>query len=128
MKTRLLPIVLMIVFAVVLLGCGSGCRNTTSDSEAINNTIEGFYSAYNAQDWSTCLSYVDDEYNAGEAIIELLKASRAATGEVTVNSIDNINITGSTATVAVTATLGGKTRTMEHHLVKNDGNWGISLE
>lgn len=128
MKTHLLPIVLMIVLAMVLVGCAGNCRKAAGDSEAISNTLEGFYSAYNAEDWDTCLSYVDDEYGAGAAIIELLKASKATTGEVIVNSIDNISIAGSTATADVSATFRGKIETVEHGLVKKDSNWKVSLE
>lgn len=128
MKTHLLPTVLMIVLAMVLVGCAGNCRKATGDSEAISNTLEEFYSAYNAEDWDTCLSYVDDEYGAGAAIIELLKASRATTGKVIVNRIDSISITGSTATADVSATLRGKTETVEHSLVKKDSSWKVSLE
>jgi hypothetical protein len=123
MSRRILAFALIAVFAAVLVG---GCSDTKE--ETIGYTIRDFYSAYNAEDWEACLGHVDDEYDAGAAIVELLKASKTATGEVTVNSIDNVNITGSTATVDVTATLRGKTETIEHHLVKKDGSWKISLE
>jgi len=123
MSRRILAFALIAVFAAVLVG---GCSDTKK--ETIEYTIRDYYAAYNAQDWDVCLGHIDDTNNVGAAIIELLKASRAATGEVTVNSIDSINITGSTATADVTATLRGKTETIEHHLVKKDGSWRISLE
>ena len=123
MSRRILAFALIAVFAAVLVG---GCSDTKE--ETIEYTIRDYYAAYNAQDWDVCLAHIDDTNNVGAAIIELLKASRAATGEVTVNSIDSINITGSTATADVTATLRGKTETIEHHLVKKDGSWRISLE
>ena len=123
MSRRMLALALIAVFAAVMVG---GCSDT--EEETIGYTIRDFYSAYNAEDWEACLGHVDDEYGAGAAIIELLKASKAALGEVIVNSIYNVSITGSTATADVTATFRGKTETIEHHLVKKDGSWRISLE
>ncbi len=122
MSRRMLALALIAVLAAVMVG---GCSDT--EEETIGYTIRDFYSAYNAEDWEACLGHVDDEYDAGAAIIELLKASKAVLGEVIVNSIDKVSITGSTATADVTATFRGKTETIEHNLVKKDGSWRISL-
>ena len=122
MNRRILAFALIAVFAVVLLG---GCSDTKE--ETIEFTIRDYYAAYNAEDWEVCLGHVDDEYDAGAAMIELLEASKAVSGEVIVNSIDEVSITGSTATADVTATFRGKTETIEHNLVKKDGSWRISL-
>lgn len=123
MSRRMLALALIAFFAAVMVG---GCSDTKE--ETVGYTIRDFYSAYNAEDWEACLGHVDYEYDAGAAMTELLKASKAVSGEVIVNSIDKVSITGSTAIADVTATLRGKTQTIEHNLVKKDGSWKISLE
>ena len=122
MSRRILAFALIAVFAVVLLG---GCSDTKE--ETIEYTIRDYYSAYNAEDWDLCLGHIDDTNNVGAATIEsVLKMARAATGEVTVESVTNINVTGSTATAEVKITFGDESETKEYPLVKKDGSWKIS--
>ena len=122
MSRRILAFALIAVFAVVLLG---GCSDTKE--ETIEYTIRDYYSAYNAEDWDLCLGHIDDTNNVGAATIEsVLKMARAATGEVTVESVTKINVTGSTATAEVKITFGDESETKEYPLVKKDGSWKIS--
>ena len=120
----MLAIALIAVFAAVLVG---GCSDTKE--ETIEYTIRDFYAAYNAEDWDGCLGHIDDTDNVGAAVIEsVLKMARAATGEVTVESVTNVNVTDSTATADVKITSGGQSETKEYPLVKKDGNWKISWQ
>ena len=115
---------LIAVFAAVLVG---GCSDTKE--ETIEYTIRDFYSAYNAEDWELCLGHIDDTDNVGAAAIEsMLKMARAATGEVTVDSVTNVNVTGSTATADVKITSGEHSETKEYPLVTKDGGWKISWQ
>jgi hypothetical protein len=124
MSRRMLAIALIAVFAAVLVG---GCSDTKE--ETIEYTIKDFYAAYNAQDWEVCLGHIDDTNNVGASVIQsMLEESRAAVGEVTVDSVTNINITGSTATAYVKITSGDQTETKEYPLVKKDGSWKISWQ
>jgi hypothetical protein len=124
MSRRMLAIALIAVFAAVLVG---GCSDTKE--ETIEYTIKDFYAAYNAQDWEVCLGHIDDTNNVGESAIEsMLHMARAATGEVAVDSVTKINITGSTATADVKITSGGQSETKEYPLVKKDGSWKISWQ
>ena len=124
MSRRILAIVLIAVFAAVLVG---GCSDTKE--ETIEYTIKDFYAAYNAQDWEVCLGHIDDTNNVGESTIEsVLRMARAATGEVTVDSVTKINITGSTATADVKIASGDQSETKEYPLVKKDGSWKISWQ
>jgi hypothetical protein len=124
MSRRILTFALIAVFAVVLLG---GCSDTKE--ETIEYTIKDFYSAYNAEDWDACLGHIDDTNNVGAAMIEsVLKMARAATGEVTLKSVTNISITGSTATADVSITYASGSETKEYPLVKKDGSWKISWQ
>jgi hypothetical protein len=118
----MLALALIAAFAAVLVG---GCSET--QGETIENTIRDYYSAYNAEDWDICLGHIDDTNAAGATMIEsTLKTARATTGEVTVESVTNINITGSTATANVKITYGDQSETKEYSLVKKDGSWKIS--
>ena len=120
----MLALALIAVFAAFLVG---GCSDTKE--ETIEYTIKDFYAAYNAQDWEVCLGHIDDTNNVGESTIEsMLQMARAATGEVTVDSVTKINITGSTATADVKITSGGQSETKEYPLVKKDGNWKMSWQ
>ena len=120
----MLPLALIVVFAAILVG---GCSET--QEETIENTIRDYYSAYNAEAWEACLGHIDGTNAAGATTIEsTLKTARATTGEVTVESVTNINITGSTATADVKITYGGQSETREYALVKKDGSWKISWQ
>ena len=124
MSKRILAFALIAVFALVLVG---GCSET--EEETIENTIRDYYSAYNAGDWDACLGHIDDTNNAGASVIQsALEESRAATGEVTVNNIENVSISGLSATADVTFSWAGNTggETQKWTLVKKDGAWKIS--
>ena len=124
MIRRMLALALIVVFAAVLVG---GCSET--QEETIENTIRDYYSAYNAQAWEGCLGHIDGANAAGATMIEsALKTARARTGEVTVESVTNINITGSTATADVKITSGDQSEAKEYPLVKKDGGWKIAWQ
>jgi hypothetical protein len=124
MSRRILALALIAVFAALLVG---GCSDTKE--ETVEYTIRDYYSAYNAEDWDACLGHIDDTDNVGAATIEsVLKMARAATGEVIVESVTNVNVTGSTATADVKITFGDQSETKEYPLVKKDGSWKISWQ
>ncbi len=122
MRIRVLVFALVAVIALVAAG---GCSDT--QEETISNTIRDYYSAYNAMDWESCLGHLDDPGKVGTSVIRsALELARATTGEVTVESIANVEISGSTATADVTLTYGGQKETREYPLVKKDGHWKIA--
>jgi hypothetical protein len=124
MIRRMLAFALIALFAAVLVG---GCSDT--QEETIEFTIRDYYAAYNAEDWEMCLGHIDDTSNVGASVIQsALQQSKAATGQVTVNRIDNIDISGLSATADVTLSWAGKTggETQKRTLVKKAGDWKIS--
>ena len=124
MIRRILAFALIAVFAVVLAG---GCSDT--QEETIEFTIRDYYSAYNAQAWDVCLGHIDDTSNVGASVIQsALEQSRVAKGKVTVDRVENINISGLSATADVTFSWAGNTgsETQKWTLVKKDGSWKIS--
>lgn len=78
---------------------------------------------------SKCLSYIDDTNNVGASTLEsTLKTAMEATGKVTVTSVANNSVSGSTATADVTMTVGGQPQTAVCCLVRKDGSWEISSQ
>ncbi len=121
MSRRVVFLALLAVFAMLLAG---GCSET--DEEAVANTIRDYYSAYNARDWEACLGHIVDTDSGGADYIQpLLEAARAQTGEVIVESVANVKISGSTATADVSITYGDQSDTEEYPMVKKDGHWKI---
>jgi len=124
MSRRMLALVLVAVFGAVLAG---GCSD--SPEHSIEYFIRDFYAAYNAQDWEECLGHIEDTNNVGKSTIELVLAlARAATGEVTVESVTNISIAGSTGTADVLIIYAGGSETKEYTVVKKDGRWKIAWQ
>lgn len=124
MTRRIFSLVLIAVFAVVLAG---GCTDTPEES--IEYLTKDFYGAYNAEDWEQCLAHIDDPGKIGESTIEsMLTIARAATGEVTVESVTNISITGSTATADVSIAYANGSETKEYAFVKKGGRWWIAWQ
>ena len=124
MIRRMLAFALIAVFAVVLV---EGCSDT--QEETIEFTIRDYYSAYNAQAWDVCLGHIDDTSNVGASVIQsALQQSKAATGKVTVDRVENIDISGLSATADVTLSWAGNAGgdTQKWTLVKKNGDWRIS--
>jgi ketosteroid isomerase-like protein len=101
MRRHSLALVLLLGLAVVLAGCGAA----TDDEAAIEETIYAFAEAYNARDYQKCLSYLTgwDDSSTEEAQLSLLEMARGFTGQMTVAEIEEISVTGSTATAVVTS-------------------------
>jgi len=121
---RILAVALFAVLAAVL---GAGCTDTPEQS--ITDIFRDYYAAYNARDWDACLGHIDDATNLGAgAIRSALQQSMAATGAVTLESVDNIQVSGSSATAEVTLTWAGSagSETLERALVKKSSAWKIS--
>jgi hypothetical protein len=124
MSRRMLAFALIAVLAAVLV---TGCSDTAE--ETIKYTIEDYYSAYNARDWEVCLGHINDTNDVGASVIQsVLQIARAATGEVTVDSVENVAISGLSATADVKITYGGQSETKEYALVKKEGSWKISWQ
>jgi len=101
MRRLSLALALVIALAVVLTGCGRGA----DDAAAIEESIYSFAEAYNARDYHKCLSYLTgwDDSSTEEAQLSLLEMARGFTGEMTVAEIQEIAVTGPTATAVVTS-------------------------
>ena len=105
MSKHLLALALVVALAVVLVGCGSETGPETGDAAAVRDTIYGYVDAYNAKDYQRCLSYLTGwrpSYSEDDAL-SLIQVARESTGLMTVEKIEDITISGSTATAVVTS-------------------------
>jgi len=124
MKRLLVLTVLLLGMAVVFVGCGA-----KSDSAAVEDTIRGYISAYNAGDYEKCVSYFDNlSEDEKSAMLSGLEQSGGSSDKITIESIDKITISDSIATATVKMTWSGQTDTLDISLVKKDGDWKFSTE
>ena len=100
-----LALALVIALAIALVGCACDNGTEAADSAAIRDTIYGYVDAYNAEDYQLCLTYLTgwDPSSSEDDQISLMQVARGTTGRMTIESIENISISGSTATATVTS-------------------------
>ena len=127
MKRILLISVLMVTLCMLLVGCSSTGASTEEDR--VKDTINGFFDAYNAENYEKCLTYLPDVPEAAEeATIAGLEMARGLSGEITVEKIQKVTVDGSTAMAEVTIAAQGATQTVDMALTKQDGSWKMSAE
>ena len=123
-KGLLVIVLLLVVLAAVSAGCAK------SDTAAIEDTIRVYFNAWNAQNYEELLSYIPGIGELSEqdkaTVMSMIKTQRETMGEITLQKIENIAISDSTAKADVTGTVGNTTNTGELTLVKEDGAWKVS--
>ena len=127
MKRYITILVVMLLMAVCVVGCGGGDNsggNTQSDTAAITSTMNGFNAAYNAQDYNKCLDYMTG-WTDKAATVSMLQMAYSMTGAITIVSIGNISVTGSTATASATSSSGGEPYTKVEDLKNVGGTWKL---
>jgi len=97
------------------------------EHSAIEDTIRGYVEAYNAQDYDQCLTYFTDYGDEADALGDLA-FYRSLSGELGYRRIDDIAISGQTATVTVVFVIGGEEGTDQMQLKKVNGKWKIIWE
>ena len=121
--TTLLALLILLVFS------SSTCAVT--DEEAIQQTVTGFFTAYQNQEYSRCLEFLSEELKASlgeEEIIERLRTAQFLGDFTRLKSMGEFKIGTTRATVWVDIEgFAGIVKTTQLTLVKEDGNWGISV-
>jgi hypothetical protein len=126
MKRSITILAVMLLVAVCVVGCGGG-GNTQSDNAAIESTINAYIAAYNAQDYQSCLNYLTG-WTDQEATIWILQLAHASSGNLTIQSIDNIVVSGLTATASVSTTYGNESNTETDNFKNDGGIWKIVIQ
>jgi hypothetical protein len=117
-------VTLLIVLAVGSLACA------VTDEEAIQQTVTGFFTAYENKEYSRCLEFLSERLKASvgeEEIINRLRTAQFLGDFTRLKSMGELEIRGLTATIWVD--LEGfldTVKTAQVSLVKEDGNWRIS--
>jgi hypothetical protein len=106
------------------LACGGSANG---DKWAIEQTIRGYFSTYNACNYEECLTYFTD-YGDKEDALSQLAAFRGLSGELTLVRIGGITIENSTATAEVIGTMHGQTDSQSMTLRREGGRWKILWE
>jgi ABC-type uncharacterized transport system YnjBCD substrate-binding protein len=118
----LVSILLILIPAVVLAGCGGGGESSGNTAEA---TAKEFFAAYADQDADTSWDLLASESTKTvkkadwEEFLKESPGMEFTVGEVTVN--------GDKATAEVTAVAGEEKSTETVPLVKEDGAWKVNL-
>lgn len=123
----ILIMVALLAFGIVsLVGCGGG--SSQDDRAAIISTITQYNAAYNAQDFNKCLDYVTG-WRQKDSMIYKLQSSKALTGNITIDRITNIFVTGQTASALVTSSTakpdvsGRYTNIVTSRFMKDGDTW-----
>ena len=116
----------MLVAALLpVAACNGGGSN--SSAAAIEDTIRGYVTTYNAADFAQCLTYFTDYGDESDAL-GALAFFRSLSGELEYRKIKDIAITGQTATVSVVFVIEGEEGTDQMSLKKVNGKWKILWE
>jgi|GEM_PF-4171105 len=118
---RILALCVLIVSLLTTACCGG---SSSADEIAIEDTIRGYITTYNAGNLAQCLTYFTDYEDETEALASL-SFMRGFLGEITLQSIDDLAISGETATATVTILIWGEPDTDQMHLRKENGVWKI---
>ena len=134
MRTRnlVLAIALMLAIPVILLGCSKGESAAKTDSQAYEDTLKGFLSAYDSGNYDKCLTYMlgmsSASAGARDAMKTGLSVGHGGTGDIKVTKIENISIGQSSATADVTYIVQGHTLTQPTTLYKEGDSWKVDFE
>ena len=106
---------------------GTATIEGADDIAAIEETIRGYFAAYNAEDFARCLTYLtnfsDEENEKSSLFIE-----RNFWGKAILQEVEEIKTTGATVAAKYTVIIEGSSNTNKVQLQKIDGQWKIILD
>jgi len=128
---RILLVCLLAIGLLVMASCGGG---SSREATAIEDTIRGYVTTFNAGDFTRCLTYFTDYGDEGDALA-FLSYMRSLSGPLELREVKDIAIFppavpggGQTATANVTFTITGEESTTQIRLEKVNGHWKIIWE
>jgi ketosteroid isomerase-like protein len=125
-KVLLLCVLLLVVGSMLGVACAK------SDSAQIEDVVNDFAAAWNAEDFDKCLTYLDLGTMSGyeDLVKASMAAEREASGKMTVEKVENIEIEDSTATADVTSKSASdsSSTTDAMSFKKIDDEWKISAD
>ena len=125
MRHKIPAIILTIL--VVMTAFAGACGQ--DDELLIRETMTGFLTAYNDEDFSGCLDYISDNLRSArgdEKIIADLQEGRTSGGAAILESVRKLEIDGKKANISVSFQgFMGQVMTVQFPLIKESGNWRI---
>lgn len=115
----------MVSVIFTLVACSGGV--VVDDEQAIKDTIESYVETYNAQDFTSCLTYFSD-YGDKEDALAFLAYLRSLSGEIELIEVKDILISATTASATVVFIIAGEESTDQLQLRQVDGQWKIVWE
>ena len=97
------------------------------DVLAIKDTVRGYFAAFNAEDYATCLTYLTN-FSDDETEKSFLSRQRDFWGEAILQKVEVIETTGSSVMAEYQVIIEGSLDTNQLQLQKIDGQWKIILE
>lgn len=126
----LLVVILLAIGIVSLVGCGGSSGGSSDDNAAITTTINAFNAAYNTEDYNSCLTLAYGwTEGTRSSVLSTIQMARTFSGPITISSITDISVTGSSATASVTSsttnpdTDGKYSHTQTQLFQKDGGTW-----
>lgn len=123
-----------VILTVIVLGFSIWFCTERQTSNPLEDTVKGYLTAYNAEDFTTCLTYFTD-YGDEEEALAFLSYMRNLSGPLEFRETKGIAIippvapgSGQTATVTVVFTIGGEEGTDQLQLKEVNGKWKIIWE
>src|SRR5512136_713456 len=106
-----------------------GCSSATDESK-IKDTVNGAFSALNSKNYDKAFDYYAGASQMSQAekdaAVEMLKTYWPEGMTITVKSIKDVKVTGSTATASVVLTVAGQdAEPTELQFVKEGDSWKI---
>lgn len=99
------------------------------DPLAIEETIRGFFDAFNGMNYDRCLSHVAMGVDADrDRLTGLLRLARYFSGTIDVQRVTNITVSDSQATAIVNAMVRGEATKEEVELLKAGTGWKLLWE
>ena len=88
---RILLVCLLVVGLLLMASCGGGYSREATDATAIEDTIRGYFTTFNAEDFDKCLTYFTD-YEDKEDALAFLSFIRSLSVPLELREIKDIAI------------------------------------
>ena len=125
---RILVVCMLVVWLLLMASCGDGTSRAATAATAIEDTIRGYVTTFNAGDFTQCLTYFTDHGDEGDALA-FLSYMRSLSGPLELRETKDIACaTPQIAIATVVFTIVGEESTDQIRLKKVDAKWKIIWE
>jgi ketosteroid isomerase-like protein len=123
-------ILLVSILVLSLVLVSTGCASSSSDESKIKDTVNKFFDAISDGDYEQMFDYAvgGDQMTQEQkdAAVQLLKQFMPSGVEIKVKTVDDVKVTGDTATASIVITIGGTDSPAQNlNFKKEDGSWKI---